>query len=90
MDKNTAAKIDELRYAGTAPTAIAKKLGISVNTVKSHIRRHPISDMPHCLFCGAVVRQNEGRKQKKYCSDKCRMAYWNRRYRTKEAADGKH
>lgn len=87
MNNNTAIEIDALRRAGYTPTMIAEKLGISVNTVKSHIRRHPMTDKPRCLFCGAVVRQNEGRKQKKFCSNKCRMGYWNRRYRSKEAAD---
>lgn len=30
-----------------------------------------------CKFCGKEVHQNPGRKEKKFCDDKCRMAYWN-------------
>ena len=56
MNNNTAIEIDALRRAGYTPTMIAEKLGISVNTVKSHIRRHPMTDKLRCLFCGAVVR----------------------------------
>lgn len=30
-----------------------------------------------CLNCGEMVQQMIGRKQKKYCSSKCRYAYWH-------------
>ncbi|MCD8074180.1 MAG: hypothetical protein LUF27_03930 [Lachnospiraceae bacterium] len=30
-----------------------------------------------CLCCGVPVRQNPGRKEKKFCSDKCRNKWWN-------------
>ena len=67
---------------------VAKELGISVNTVKSHIRRHPVipGTLP-CVCCGKPVLQKTGRKAKKYCSDRCRITYWNHRYR--EDTDGK-
>lgn len=89
MSRSTTREIDSLRSVGLTPTAIAEKLGISVNTVKSHIRRRNKNSVTlPCLFCGRPVPQNAGRKEKKYCSDKCRMHYWNKRYRSKEAADG--
>ena len=31
-----------------------------------------------CMNCGDEVPQNPGRKVKKFCSDKCRHAWWNR------------
>lgn len=40
MEKSAAKQIDRLRSAGMKPTAIAERLGLSVNTVKIHIRRH--------------------------------------------------
>lgn len=88
MNKSIISQIDRMRLEGCAPTAIANELGISVNTVKSHIRRHPVipGTLP-CLYCGKPVRQSAGRKAKKYCSDHCRMTYWNHRYR--EEANGK-
>ena len=83
MDKSIGKQIDRLRSAGMKPTAIAGRLGISVNTVKSHMRRNTGSkDDPRCLFCGRPVRQNPGRKLKKYCSDSCRCNYWNTVRRT--------
>jgi endogenous inhibitor of DNA gyrase (YacG/DUF329 family) len=36
--------------------------------------------MTPCEFCGQSVRQSEHRKRKRFCSDKCRMSWWNRRY----------
>lgn len=53
--------------------------GKSINmTSFSHIRRHP--DIPgtrRCMTCGVFVAQPTGRREKKFCSDKCRMAWWN-------------
>ena len=30
-----------------------------------------------CEYCGKDVKQLPGRKLKRFCSDKCRMAWWN-------------
>ena len=30
-----------------------------------------------CLCCGIPVVQNPGRKEKKFCSDRCRAKWWN-------------
>ncbi len=82
MKKQVINAIEQMRTAGKKPTEIANTLGISVNTVKSHIRRHPIvSTTVHCLNCGVPVPQNEGRKMKKFCCDRCRTNWWNHQYR---------
>lgn len=71
-------EINNLRLQGYGSTKIAERLGISSNTVKSHIRRHPELDGAlFCLQCGKPVPQNPKRKQKKFCSDKCRNTWWN-------------
>lgn len=57
---------------------IADELALSPNTVKSHLQQHPPRrGRVLCHHCGQPVPQNPGRKEKKYCNDKCRMAYWN-------------
>ena len=57
---------------------IAEQLGLSPNTVKSHLQRHPPQrNLVLCNHCGEPVPQSRGRKPKLYCNDKCRMAYWN-------------
>ena len=79
-------QITELREQGIGYGKISKILGLSLNTVKSYCRRNglvgmrlPIkgADIHVCKFCGKEVHQNPGRKEKKFCDDKCRMDYWN-------------
>ena len=88
MRKQTLNAITQMRFEGMKPTAIANALGISVNTVKSHIRRHP--ELPNsvpCLNCGRPVQQTKGRKMKKFCCDKCRITWWNHQYREAAKTD---
>ena len=67
-----------LALKGYGYKRIATVLEISPNTVKSHLRRHPVTESRSvCLNCGKPVEQNPGRKEKKFCSDKCRMTWWN-------------
>ena len=78
MKKQEIKAISEMRLQGKSPSEIACALGISVNTIRTHIRRHP--DIPggkFCKNCGKPIAQSVGRKEKRFCSDKCRMAWWN-------------
>ena len=68
-------KIRELQMQGHGYKKIAKILGISENTVKSYCRRHPVENS--CLQCGRALSHTPGKKRKKFCSDKCRLAWWN-------------
>ena len=87
MHKQQLDKLNSMRLQGHKPTYIATALGISVNTVKSHIRRHPeIPNTLICECCGEPVLQNDGRKLKRFCSDKCRSSYWNNK-RKRGASD---
>lgn len=72
-------KIEELRKKGYGYKKIASSLDMSPNTVKSYLRRRSLAEnaIIKCQFCGVGVRQNPHRKTKKFCSDKCRMAWWN-------------
>lgn len=36
-----------------------------------------VTETHNCLQCGKPVRQNPGRKAKKFCSDTCRYFWWN-------------
>ena len=84
---NTAQKqrIELLRGKGESYASIADDLGISENTVKSHCRRYNIGiaikqEQPtpteFCANCGCPLRHMPGSKRKRFCSDKCRMAWW--------------
>ena len=56
---------NEMRLQGKSPAEIAWKLGISVHTVRSHIRRHPdlVGGNP-CKNCGKQIMTLPGRKEK--------------------------
>jgi len=76
-----------LRAEGKSYTKIADTLGLSINTVKSYCRRNNLGrnatimsdsmDGTFCCLCGVPLKQTIGKKQKRFCSDKCRMAWWN-------------
>ena len=78
-------KITNLRTAGNGYKKISKLLGLSENTVKSFCQRRKLGgavvnsniEVAVCKCCGKPVPQNPGRKQKKFCSDQCRMKWWN-------------
>jgi endogenous inhibitor of DNA gyrase (YacG/DUF329 family) len=83
-------RIRKMKAGGYGYVRIAQELGLSENTVKSFCRRKGINnaaadtvipplegDKGICPCCGKEVRQNPGRKAKRFCSDKCRNAWWN-------------
>ena len=78
-------RIDFLRGRGESYAAIADDLSISENTIKSYCRRNKIGvaikqEQPAatntCANCGCPLRHTLGAKRKRFCSDKCRMAWW--------------
>lgn len=76
-----------LRANGESYSKIADVLGISINTIKSFCRRNNLGGVASagtkqegdalCNQCGAPLKQIAGKKQKRFCSNKCRMAWWN-------------
>ena len=71
-------QIRNLALQGFGYKRIADIVGLSPDTVKSHLRRHPAKpESSVCMQCGKPLEQTKGRKEKKFCSDKCRMTFWN-------------
>lgn len=81
--------IKELRSENYSYDSIARKLGLNMNTVKSYCLRHsvPTPAMPRknkaqkaalrlCEYCGKRIDIHE-KNPKRFCSDKCRTAFWN-------------
>jgi len=61
---------------------IAKLTGFNLGSLKSLLRRHsndPFYYPPKdcCLQCGEPLVQTPYKKEKKFCSDGCRMKWWN-------------
>jgi endogenous inhibitor of DNA gyrase (YacG/DUF329 family) len=78
MTKQELLIMNKMRLQGKSPSEIAWALGISVNTVRSHIRRHPeLEGGKPCKNCGRAISALPGRKEKLFCSDRCRMIWWN-------------
>lgn len=70
--------INNMRLEGHTPSAIAAQLGVPASTIRSFIYRNPdIPNTKQCLQCGKPVMQKKHRREKKFCSDRCRMAWWN-------------
>lgn len=81
-------KIENMRRNGCRAVKIAETLGLPYNTVKSYCRRVGITrksiqaektaDVSQfCPNCGKKLEHTDGRRQKKFCSDACRIFYWN-------------
>jgi len=79
-----------LRRSDETCANIAKNLGLSVNTVKSFCSKNNTkseaknsiaveanADSSICPQCGNKITQASGRKPKKFCSDECRVLWWN-------------
>jgi len=79
--------IIKMRRDGCSYSRIAADLSISENTVKSFCRRNNLGgayvgrgvkkDVINCRQCGTTIAQTAGVKQKLFCSDNCRLAWWN-------------
>ncbi|MBS3938770.1 MAG: RNA polymerase subunit sigma-70 [Peptococcaceae bacterium] len=79
--------ITQMRSMGHSYTKIATLLGTSENTVKSFCRRNNLSGVGMvianqapgilCRQCGVLLTHTAGAKQKRFCSVKCRMTWWN-------------
>lgn len=70
-------KIEELQLAGYGYKKISTLLGLPQNNVKAYCSRHK-PDIPLCLNCGKLTPQPPHKRKKKFCSDKCRLSWWNK------------
>lgn len=75
-----------MRQQGYPYPAIAQRLVLSPNTVKSICHRSGIRVQPPekfspnvCKNCGAPLHQNAGGRKKTFCCNKCRYAWWNQK-----------
>ena len=78
MNQQEISTLNIMRSRGKSSAEIALATGVSVNTVRSYIRRHPPEAMVQsiCKYCGKPVIQPVGKKVKLFCSDRCRNAWW--------------
>lgn len=77
-----------LRSEGFGYKKISEMLDLSDNTIKSFCRRMGLTGASgfeqrdseqecFCKNCGLPIKQSVGKKERKFCSDRCRMSWWN-------------
>jgi len=79
-------QIRQMRIKGDSYGVIADALGLSKNTVKSFCRRcgsdtaaapaMETEDKDVCPQCGVSLNHTPRKRQKRFCSDACRLAWW--------------
>ncbi len=73
-------RIAELRGKSFTYAAIAAVMKLSENTVKSYCQRNGLgkskSPSRQCAHCGTPIVGTSKTKPRKFCSDKCRAAWW--------------
>ncbi len=77
MTANDKKRIQELREAGLTYKEIADETGIAFGTVKMFFQRQ--KDKPavqRCEQCHSPLRQDVSRAGRRFCSDKCRVKWW--------------
>ena len=82
LTDNQKSAIHSLRSAGLGYKAIAEKLSLSRETVRSFCNRNPdfSAEAPAgeiCKQCGRAIIQTPGAKKRVFCSDECRKTWWN-------------
>lgn len=81
-------KIKYLRTNGKSYKDIAVTLSIKETTVKTFCHRNNLTDKDiaelrvssgknTCPNCGVAIVQKAKRKPRRFCCDKCRLAWWN-------------
>lgn len=77
--------IEDYRNSGLSYSQISKAMNLPINSVKTYCRRHRLGTtfynnndvQSFCEQCGSKMTQVVGRKKKRFCSDKCRILWWN-------------
>lgn len=75
--------INDLQQRGLGYKKIASLTGLPVNSVKTYCRRHkvkaPSAEEPQafCRGCGKPIQRIPQAKPRLFCSDSCRMHFWN-------------
>jgi len=86
MNKQQREQVKNLRQEGLSYSKISVLLGLSENTVKSFCRRNNLGgiginkenkNLLFCYQCGKPLEIKPKLKPRKFCSDSCRMAWWN-------------
>lgn len=77
-------RIREMRLAGASYTQISEILTLPLGSIKSFCFRNQLKIAEgtdkrtrFCKQCGEPINNPDKRKPKKFCSDRCRLKWWN-------------
>ena len=73
MNLKQKVQVEKLKNEGYSFKEISEKLNVSVGTVKSYFARK--DQHPKCNCCG-VELTGTVKRERRFCSDKCRMKWW--------------
>lgn len=73
MNLKQKVQVEKLKNEGYSFKEISEKLNVSVGTVKSYFARK--DQHPKCNCCG-VELTGAVKRERRFCSDKCRMKWW--------------
>ena len=82
MTQSEREKITYLRGEGFGYKAIASRLGLPLDTVKSFCRRNGLTGIAQkkpagiCRYCGESLSMPRTGRKRKFCSDRCRNLWW--------------
>lgn len=83
MTTEEVSRIHELQAEGLGYKRISSLMKLPVNTVKAYCRRHKANVQSHeptdafCRGCGKPIKRIPQAKPRMFCSDTCRMRFWN-------------
>lgn len=77
MTRDEKIKIQELRQTGLGYRTIARETGLPLSTVATFCRNHNEDTFDVCPQCGAKLVHTPKHKKKRFCTDKCRILWWN-------------
>lgn len=77
MSEALKAQIIALKRDGLGYVEISQKIGVSANAVRMFLLRYEERYKNRCRVCEREIEQIPHRKTKIFCSDKCRMQWWN-------------
>lgn len=78
-----------MRNDGLGYTTIALRMGLTKDCVRAYCRTHGLTgrrspthvvqdvSKDYCKTCGKHLEHTAGKRKKQFCSDGCRMDWWN-------------
>ena len=92
MTEDEKTRVRELRNRGLGMQAIADIMKMSRDNVRYLLRKEGLggavgntAEGRICMECGRTLIHTDGKRKRRFCSDSCRMKWWNRRRDTRRS-----